>query len=304
MTLPILKINRKDIENPLRTLGMTEILRALEESNLFTVKYHDLSISAMRSERAAIIIFNSRRIYLDFWEYNTPTYTNKVFDYNFDLIIKLQHKPMTHEQYFKTCIRKRILEGRTDDEKISFLNKVIPWTFFCSRPVSKFLNGDLKLQNIPVDQDGFFCGKIWRCRGGWIKRLKDQNIKILSSNNEIRTGRVINDEDYLKEMIRSKYGIILRGRASHLTEGKNRREIDYMILKKPIIMNYKPFYYNPLIAGKHFIYMDEKTSLHDIDKVYNVSDIVNEASKWYEDNASPKGIAKSFLQIMTEKGFC
>jgi hypothetical protein len=46
---------------------------------------------------------------------------------------------------------------------------------------------------------------------------------------------------------------VLAGRASMVTDAKNRREIDYMMLKKPLLLNYKPKYYDEMIEGKHYI---------------------------------------------------
>jgi len=304
MNKPVLEINKNDIANPLMTLGMTEFLRYLEGSQLFDVKYHNLSIKAMRCERAAIVLFNGKKIYLDFWEYNTPTYSEEVYDYNFDLIIKLQHKQMDDARFLKTCHKRNILTKRTDEEKIAFSKKIVPWTFFCSRPIYKYLKKNIPFPILPVEQLGFFCGKMWRCRKKWTNKLIKEKFKVIESNNELKCGRIINDEEYAAEMIKSKYGIIIKGRSSHLTEGKNRREIDYMILKKPLLMNYKPFYYNPLIPGKHFIYFDENTSLQDLESKYNMNEIVNAASEWYENNASPEGVVKVFVQIMKDKGFC
>ena len=74
-----------------------------------------------------------------------------------------------------------------------------------------------------------------------------------------------------------------------------------MLLKKPLLLNYKPYYYNPLVNGKHYIYINEKTDLTKLDKLYNIREIADNAYQWYLDNASPMGAAKTFLQIMNDK---
>jgi len=99
----------------------------------------------------------------------------------------------------------------------------------------------------------------------------------------------------------SKYGLCLHGRGSHFTEAKNRREIDYMLLKKPLLLNYDPNYYNSMIDGKHYIKINEKTSLENLEKEYNIDEIAQNGYQWYKDNASPMGAANTFLQIMKDR---
>jgi hypothetical protein len=66
-------------------------------------------------------------------------------------------------------------------------------------------------------------------------------------------------------------------------------------------MNYKPFYYNPLVPGKHFIYMDEDTDIKNLENLYNIEEIAQNGYEWYKENASPMGAAKTFLKIMKDK---
>jgi len=80
---PKLGISVKSIRNPTRTLGMTEILKALRDSDLFdSYETEDLVPSTNRCDRGAVIRYNNKRILLDLWEYSSPTYSHEVHAQN------------------------------------------------------------------------------------------------------------------------------------------------------------------------------------------------------------------------------
>ena len=296
MSKPIFSFNRNEVPN---TLGMDYIIGAIEKSGLFEIRNHNDTIPSLRGYRALLIYLNDKKVYMDFWEYPNPTYSMEVIRYNPDLIIKLQHREMTHDQYNRICQRKNFMAEATPEQRIALLEKIVPFTFFPSRMFMPFVE---KIEDIvpePIDKTGFFCGKVWKCRLAILEALKKANIECDSSNQGIH--KTISDEEYLKKMKGSKFGIVLRGRASMLTDAKNRREVDYMMLKRPLLLNYKPFYYNPLVEGKHYIYFDEKTDLDNLEKMYNIQEIVNNATQWYNDNASPSGVVKVFMQILKDR---
>ena len=114
----------------------------------------------------------------------------------------------------------------------------------------------------------------------------------------------LTDEEYLKKMQGCKYGLVLHGRASAFSEFKNRREIDYMMMMKPLLLNYRPHYYNQLLEGKHYIYLDEKTEIKNLENMYNIEEIAKNGYEWYKNNASPLGVVQSFLKIMNDKLGC
>jgi len=297
---PILKVNKQDIQNPWGTLGMTELLTYLVESDLFEIDYHDERVRCGKDMRASLLEYNGKRVYLDLWEYTMPCYTIPAFNANLDLIIKLQHRPIAIKRFERICMRKQILAEVTAEQRKDYLDKIVPWTFFPSRIMKQFVGQEESLEKLPDEGIGFFCGKGWKCRHPMKLKLENQ-IEYIKSSQERRRGRPLTDEEYIHKMRTSKYGICLHGRGSHLTEAKNRREIDYMILKKPLVMNYQPNYYNPLVAGKHYIYIDENTDIKNLETMYNVDEIAQNGYEWYKENATPMGAAKTFLKIMQEK---
>jgi len=301
-TKPTLGIDKQSIRNPFSTLGLTEFLNRFIECGAFNIVYHDDRIGGLKSPRGTVLHYNDKKVYLDFWEYALPAYSGEAWDANFDLIIKLQHKNMSPERFEKSCDRKGMFKHRTPEERRAFLDKLVPWTFFSSRMMKQFIGKEDQIEQLPIERDAFFCGKNWKCRHEIKKKLDGLDIEYVCSSQEKRhSGRPLKDDEYIHKMRTSKFGLVLHGRGSYFTEAKNRREIDYMILKKPLLLNYKPYYYNPLEEGKHYIYIDDNIDLKKIEEMYNINEIAQNGYEWYQNNASPDGLIKSFLQIMNDR---
>lgn len=308
---PTLSISNFDLKDPWTqsTLGLNEFLNFLIKSDEFNIVYHDGKIQTSKSERSTTLIYNDKKIYVDFWDYAMPTYTDQIFNSDMDLIIKLQHPKMTFDSFNMQLASKNQFPNATTEQKLKFYNKIIPWTFFCSRMMQQFIGKEDNIEPMPITQLAFFCGKSWKCRGYMKETLKLAGIEFLDSdqggslaNKGLPSpGKIITDEEFLNKMKSSKYGLVLHGRGSFASESKNRREIDYMMLKKPLLLNYRPNYYNPLIEGKHYIYVDQKTDFKNIENMYNIDDIAKNAFQWYKENASEKGVVNTFLQITKEK---
>lgn len=302
MSKPKLSVCKVNVDGIHRTLGMKEILDHLIGSGEFDVTYHKETVHHFKGMRGTIVYYNDKKILIDFWEYGTPAYTMEAYNLNFDLIIKLQHRAWPNiESFQKSCRRKNVMMGLTDEQREEYFNKFVPWTFFPSRLMSKFVGKEDELESLPIERVAFFCGKGWKCRGKMIRKIESEGIEFVRSSQEMHKGRPLTDEQYIHYMRTSKYGLVLHGRCCIFTEPKNRREIDYMMLKKPLLLNYKPFYYNPLVEGKHYIYIDENFSCKEIEKMYNIDEIANNGYQWYKDNASPQGVVSSFKQIMKDR---
>lgn len=300
MSLPVLKINLSQIGHHGGTLGYDYIVNALKDSPLFDVQDHSDAVNPVKGTRATILYFNGRKIYLDFWEYSAPTHTEEVLNANFDLIIKLQHKMVTSKGYINYLRSKRIFEGIQDPVLINFHKKIIPWTFFPSKSMFPYIDKEQELVSLPTEQIGFFCGRNWKARHGMKARLDQEGIRYIC--NEVEGAR-ISDDEFMHLMLSSQYGIVLPGRSTYISDSKNRREIDYMMMRKPLLISYRPYYYDPLIEGIHYILIHEKTNFKELENMYNIKDMVENAFQWYQRNATPSGIASSFLKIMSDKGY-
>jgi hypothetical protein len=299
---PTLGINPKDIKNRYRTLGMTEYLTYLIDSGEFNITHHEDRVTNVKGIRGTVLHYEGKKIFLDFWEYPAPTYCTDTYNKHFDLIIKLQHAPINYKRFNRLCARKKTLMHVSEEERNRFLDKIVPWSFFPSRLMTPFVGKEDEIEPLPVEQIGFFCGKTWKSRGKMKRKLEADGIEFTRSSQEMaRKGRPLTDEEYIHKMRTSKYGIVLAGRASLFTQPKNRREIDYMMLKKPLLINYQPFYYNPLVEGKHYVFIDLNTDFDKLESLYNMDEIAENGYQWYKDNASPQGIVNTFKQIMKEK---
>lgn len=295
------KINREQQNGSYGTLGMPYLLGAIKNSDLYEIDFHDEKIKTARDFRATILFCNDKKVYLDFWEYPAPTYTDNIYNANFDLIIKLQDRKIDIKSVNRYLTKKEMLV-KTRDEHQAYKDKICPWTFFPSRLFTKYINNEEELHNEEeIDQLGFFCGKAWKCRNAIMEKLSVQGIDTWKSDQGERNKRPLTDDEFKLKMKKSKYGIVLAGRASMVTDQKNRREVDYMMLKKPLLLNYKPYYYNELVEGKHYIYFDGKTDIKDLENRYNIKEIGENGYKWYKENVPPESAAKVFRQILKEK---
>lgn len=298
MTKPVLLYNQSELRNRRGILGLTELITNLINSDLFQIGNHSEKLSAPRSECSATLFYEGKKILLDVWEYDNPAWTEEAYACNYDLIIKLQHKTMSDSYLKMKCDKKKILPKLSDLEKQQHRDKIVTWTFFPSKLMDKYVD-----VNLPIERKGYFCGKFWKCRHQYKEKLIQNGFDFVESyrDPECKEPIIVPDDEYLHKMMTSKFGIVLAGRSSHLTDAKNRREIDYMIMKKPLLINYKPNYYNKLIEGVHYIYFDLTTDLSKLDQQYDLTQIANNAYEWYLKNATPIGSANVFMQIMKEK---
>lgn len=298
MSLPILKINHSQLGNNGGTLGFDFIVGTLKDSKLFEVQNHNEKINTVKGFRGTVLYFNDKRIYLDFWEYSAPTHTNEIINENFDLIIKLQHKDVGIREYLSFVRRGNYFPEVSDDKLIDFYNKIVPWTFFPSKNMMPYIGQEDKLVSLPVEQNCFFCGRNWKCRHDNKWHMDKEGITYIC--NEVER---ISDERYMHLMLSSKFGLIFPGRSTHISDSKNRREIDYAMMRKPMLISYHPNYYDKWVHGKHFILIDKNTNFKTLDQVYNIEEMTKNAFEWYQRNVTPEGMVNMFFKIMKDRGF-
>lgn len=296
-----LLLHKPQFERPSqRTLGMAYTLNALKNSKVWTeIGTHEEYISTCRDFHATILIVNGKRIYLDFWEYPSPSFSDAVYNANFDLIIKLQLRDMPIDWMVNEGRKNGFLVNKTDAEAKQFYQKIVPWSFFPSRLMTPYIGRESELFSSNIKRKGFFCGKDWKCRRRGKAAILRENMEYINSDQEI--GNIISDQRFLQMMMESQFGIVLQGRGSWPTDAKNRREIDYMMMKKPVLMNYKPFYYNQMVEGEHYIFWDGTKPLAEIEKTYDLNKIAEKGHQWYLENATPDALSATFNQICKEK---
>jgi len=298
-----LEIHEKKRNGSYGTLGMPFLINSLRDSDLFEVGYHNETFKTARDFRSILLLCNGKKVCVDFWEYPAPTYTSGAYNYGFDLIVKIQDRNIPIKKVHRYLNRKKMLP-KSIEELTEYKSKIVPWTFFPSRIFEKYVGKEDELikDQVEVDKLGFFCGKAWKCRNKIMSKLSEQGIETWKSDQgNRRGGRKLKDDEFINYMRRSKYGIVLAGRASMVTDQKNRREVDYMMMKKPLLLNYKPYYYNEFVEGKHYIYIDDNTDLKTLEDRYNIEEIAKNGHQWYLDNVRPKQAAEVFRKILKDK---
>ncbi len=283
----------------LGTLGMAFMLNAIAKD--FDISYHDEILEAgPRKCRATTIYVDNYKIYLDFWEYAGPTHTEEVFNANFDLIIRLQHPNMTFDAYMKECKKNLTFLDKSSSEIKQFYDRIVPFSFFPSRILEAYCGHEKYLFSDRINQYGFFCGRDWKCRREYKKRIVNAGLEYISSQLGVENVKPLTDGEFIEKMSTSKVGIVLHGRHGWASDMKNRREIDYFMMKKPLVLNYKPHYYDELIDGEHYIYWDKQNIL-DLEKLYDLEKIAENGHNWYLRNATPSAISALFKKVLKDK---
>ncbi len=285
----------------LGTLGMSYILNSIAKDEEFNVSYHNEILEAgPRKCRATIVYVNQYKIYFDFWEYAGPTHTEEVFNANFDLIVRLQHPDVDFNAYLEECKKNNTFVNRDIADVKRFYDKIVPFSFFPSRILEPYLGKEKYLFSDKIDQYGFFCGRDWKCRREYKKRIINAGLEYLPSQLGVENCKPLSDGKFIEKMSTSKIGIVLHGRHGWASDMKNRREIDYLMMKKPLVLNYKPNYYDPLIDSEHYVYWNSQNIL-DLEKTYDLEKIAENGHNWYLRNAPPLAISSLFKKVLKEK---
>ena len=294
-----ISINRAQSDS-VKGLGLPLFLHAIKTSDLFDVGYHDEVCLPRHITLQSVLVCNGKKVLLDTYESAYTTCAKEVMKGDYALILKLQHKNMPLEDI--VCFLSSITKEYSPDELHAFYNKTVPWTFFHSRMFERDWLKDAMYTPSSHNKVGFFCGRGWDRRQARIAELRQCGLEVLCSNHGGVPDMRLRNKDFIDRMLSSRLGIIMEGIDSPITDGKNRREMDYMLVRKPIVMDYKPCYYNPLVPGKHYIYWDR--NIADISAEYtdaDLAEIEHNAHEWYTKNASRHGMASSLHQILCEQ---
>ena len=294
-----ISINRTQA-NSIKGLGLPLFFHALKTSDLFDIDYHDETCGERHRTLQTLFICNGRKIVLDTFESAYTTCSKEILEGNYDLILKLQQADMPVDDIVDFVVD--VLKTYSVDEIRAFYNKVVPWTFFHSRMFERDWKNKVIYTPSPHTNIGFFCGRDWDKRKPHMDELRQSGIEVFCSNHGGVPDIKLQNQDFIKRMLSSRLGIVLEGIDSPVTNGKNRREMDYMMVRKPLLLDYKPFYYNPLIPGKHYVYWDK--NIKELNAQYTnreLAEIEQNAYEWYNNNASRLGVAKSLRQILQEK---
>lgn len=297
---PVLGINQYNLDHG-PALGCSYLLRQLIKSNLFDIYYHNDVVgnkNASKAHLSSIIYYNGFKVLLDLWEFPTPTHTSHIIEDNsIKLIIKLQHRWHTYsaERYVRWCRSRNFCDHISDERLFYFWRRIVPWTFFPSPLFEKDIEEGIEYEtNIDDNNVCFFYGRPWACRQMWFGWLEKQNIEYNTSWKQ----NFVTPKNFKDLMLTCRYGLVINGKGHFLTDCKNRRTVEYMYLRKPLLLTHRPLYYNKMIPGYHYIPLTLNTDVKNIEDEYNVKEIAEHGREYFDDNFSSKGVATTFLQIL------
>jgi hypothetical protein len=111
-------------------------------------------------------------------------------------------------------------------------------------------------------------------------------------------------DEYVSEVSSWLWGLVLYGRGSNRKGAGNQREHEFSALGIPMILNYQPCYYEPMVPGKHFMYA---RAAHKVVDMLNetseeyAKEIAHEAYQYWKLTMSPEGICSLFKRICRER---
>ena len=117
-----------------------------------------------------------------------------------------------------------------------------------------------------------------------------------------RTNIAPSYEDYLKDAGSWDWALVMFGRGSNRKGNNNQREHEFAALQVPMVLNYQPTYYEPLIAGEHYLFAkspDDVKRLADSNREGN--QMAENAYQYWKRNMSAEGIQNLVRRICQER---
>lgn len=251
-----------------------------------------------RWQQGGLIQINGEYIYLDCWDFSGPTW---------GVLHDLDDKPE-----LAAVIKIQMARGSEWETD----TPVVPWTMF-HMDQQNYLENQEKYETIISHTTtakihgavkGYrigYTGCMWRHREVWVEAIKKiPNSDVTAWPRSQRKHRPGTFMEWIHRVATWKIAIILQGKHDGRTEAKNRSEPQFASLNIPMILNYKPYYFNELTPGIHYIYCKAP---EDLPECIRRAELLNpqsafNANNWWWGNASARGIAHSFMQLMQKLG--
>jgi hypothetical protein len=191
---------------------------------------------------------NEQSFFIDDWDYHYPTSSlananipHYYLQENKPTILKIQYTINNQSLYDKIYEKFQI--------------KVLPFIIFPNKVFNLSFNKWKYTDN--HEYLCFHTGRIWRERHKWVNYLNNSSFK------KPDTSKQLNEKDFESLLLKTKWGLILKGKGV----GKNRREVEYMSIGMPLVLNYKPEYPFPYNPDEHYVYLEKPS---DIDKLIDL----------------------------------
>lgn len=275
------------------TLALSNFWGLAEVKEINTVPTLKSQVST-HSNKAFFAIINNNLIMIDVWEYDAPSLLwmyGEGKDFPVKLILAIQAKQGVDYSQLPGVTRKV---------------PVRPWTMFHTDQISWFEELPERRRLVESSFKMFttgFSGRAWRNRTPWIAELKKHSWAVCSPWPTRATPDTTNE--YVARTASWKTCLGLRGKSSRNFEAKNRREPECMGLGIPLVLNYMPYYPDPMIPGQHFIYLEKPEDIATLpDKTKDLSSMISEARVYWEKNFSLRGVCESFFRVCRQEDLC
>lgn len=187
---------------------------------------------------------------------------------------------------------------------------VVPFVMFASDQVNMYGKMD-KLREIvqkqPPKYELGFSGRLWRCRKKWEQYAHDKDW-FYWENTPGQATQFGTWEEYAAKLGTWRRCLILGGKGTRGAASHNRREPECAAMGLPMVLNYKPHYYEPFVGGIHYGYAKTPERLQSLNDKHTArlglstdeKERVQGAREYWERNQSPAGICRLFKQICEE----
>lgn len=242
-----------------------------------------------RREKASFININDKIVVIDSWDYSIPMINwlnGNGRDIKIDLILKIQYCPNSNNNNIRNV-------------------PISPWTMFhFKHNIWQKRQPEIKNRwlNTIKKYDIGFSGRKWSWRLPWAEKLKEFDNCLVNIYNKTPPGDI---HHYLSYFTKFSSILSIIGKKDRNTDGKNRREVEAASIGMPLILNYKPHYLNQLKPDHHYFYVTKPEQLSNIIQKLNTNkklyqEISNNLQTWWDNNASPQGVCKTFIQALKQ----
>ena len=209
-----ISINSDRIDTDL-AMGLRYLLKGIQTTpNANITKHTYVHETSSKSPMGSVIYVNDKKIYLDVWEYGSPTFLIETIKENFDLIIKLQLSKLSVDSYMNHKTLKALVAECGEFKFREFVGKMTPWTFFPSSSFERFSGKEQDLiKNKSENRLAFFCGKFWKSRHVALNKLREDNLELIESDRKML--KSISDVELIEKMLDSRIGLVLAGRSGN-----------------------------------------------------------------------------------------
>jgi len=218
-----------------------------------------------------VIEVDDVRVGIDTWDGTPPSWPGHPILESLQLLLKIEWRPAA-------------IWG---DLETKYGIRVSPWTMF------GYEHGEFPPSYFQWSPDGHrflygFSGDAKRPKHAWLAFMRERGMPVYG---------IQEPSDYLALIPQLRWGVILQGRRSRDTDGKNRREPAYPSCGIPLALNYEPHYPFEMRPGRDYVFLKEP---QDLDMLADIdpTPFAEASSRLWDLYFSPRGMAATLLELV------